>query len=117
MMSPISPNPVFFSTLAASQPAIAPMTSVTIKLSIVIAILPPERRQRIGGKETDHAGRGNQAFLGLRSMAKPSRLAGAIGNRKNRTASKRVCGATFRSAYCFTRDGEFGRILRLSPEA
>src|SRR5882672_4467174 len=47
MISPIRPKAVLFRTLAASQPAIAPMTSVTIKLSIAVS---PRSRQRITGR-------------------------------------------------------------------
>src|SRR5215468_9517983 len=72
MTSPIRPKPVFFRTLAASQPAIAPMTSVTIKLSIAC---PPGSRRRIAdGMLTTHGG--ITAFLGRhrwsRTMGPPN---------------------------------------------
>src|SRR5215471_10040605 len=62
MMSPIRPKPVLFNTRVASQPAIAPMTSVTIKPSVVIAVSPGSC-QRIAGR-MHNARRGNCGFFG-----------------------------------------------------
>src|SRR6266446_7901314 len=61
MISPIRPKPVFFRTLAASQPAIAPMTSVTLKLSIAVSPRKPPANRR---QHADHARRGHYGFFG-----------------------------------------------------
>src|SRR5215468_4653912 len=76
MTSPIRPKPVLFKTLVASQPAIAPMTSVTIKPSIVIAVSPrkPPANRR---QNADHARRPNYGFFGLAQVVRHPVLAQA----------------------------------------
>src|SRR5260370_33836919 len=61
MISPIRPKAVLFRTLAASQPAIAPMTSVMIKLSIAVS---PRKQPANRRQHTDHARRGTYGFFG-----------------------------------------------------